>query len=267
MSDPFDLTNAFKAALREGRPQIGLWQALASPITAEICAGAGFDWLLFDGEHGPNDVPGLLAQLQAVAPYPVAAVARLPVADARLAKQYLDIGFQTLLVPFVESADQARMMARSVRYPPDGVRGLAPGLTRAARWNRVPTYLDRADAEICLLVQIESRAGLDALDAIAAVEGVDGVFIGPTDLSAALGYRGQPGHPDVVATIENTIDRILTTGKAAGILAVDPALAERYLARGCTFVAIGTDTGLLAVGAQALAGRSLTPSPTTGGGY
>lgn len=267
MSDPFDLTNPFKAALREGRPQIGLWQALASPITAEICAGAGFDWLLFDGEHGPNDVPGLLAQLQAVAPYPVAPVARLPVADARLAKQYLDIGFQTLLVPFVESAEEARMMARAVRYPPDGIRGLAPGLTRAARWNRIPDYLDRADSQTCLLVQIESRPGLDSLDAITATEGVDGVFIGPTDLSAALGYRGQPGHPDMVATIENAIDRILAAGKAAGILAVDPALAERYLARGCTFVAIGTDTGLLAAGAQALALARRSPTPAASSGY
>jgi 4-hydroxy-2-oxoheptanedioate aldolase len=265
MSDPFDLTNPFKTALREGRPQIGLWQALASPITAEICAGAGFDWLLFDGEHGPNDVPGLLAQLQAVAPYPAAPVARLPVADARLAKQYLDIGFQTLLVPFVESADEARMMAQAVRYPPAGVRGLAPGLTRAARWNRIPNYLDHADAETCLLLQVESLPGLEALEAIAAVEGVDGVFIGPADLSAALGHRGRPGHPDVVAAIENAIDRILAAGKAAGILAIDPLLAERYLARGCTFVAIGTDTGLLASGAQALAGRSLTPHPTAPG--
>jgi 4-hydroxy-2-oxoheptanedioate aldolase len=265
MSDPFDLTNPFKAGLREGRPQIGLWQALASPITAEICAGAGFDWLLFDGEHGPNDVPGLLAQLQAVAPYPTAPVARLPVADARLAKQYLDIGFQTLLVPFVETVEEARMMARSVRYPPDGVRGLAPGLTRAARWNRIPDYLDRADAETCLLVQIETLPGLEALDAIAAVEGVDGVFIGPTDLSAALGHRGRPGHPDMVATIESAIDRVLAAGKAAGILAVDPLLAERYLARGCTFVAVGTDTSLLAAGAQALARRS--PTSVASHGY
>ena len=258
MSDPFNLTNPFKAALRESRPQIGLWQALASPITAEICAGAGFDWLLFDGEHGPNDVPGLLAQLQAVTPYPTAPVARLPVADARLAKQYLDIGFQTLLVPFVESAEEAAMMARAVRYPPDGIRGLAPGLTRAARWNRIPNYLNRADAEVCLLVQIESRAGLEALDQIAAVDGVDGLFIGPADLSAALGHRGDPGHPDVVATIEDAVDRILAAGKAAGILALDPVLAERYLARGCSFVAVGTDAGLLSAGAHGLAAQART---------
>lgn len=247
------LANPFKVALAEGRMQTGLWQALANPYTAEICAGAGFDWLLFDGEHGPSDVPLLLAQLQAVAPYPVHAVARPPVGEAWLMKQYLDIGFQTLLVPFVETAAQAAALVRAMRYPPGGVRGIGAGLARAARWGRVTDYLDRADAQTCLLVQVESADGLANLDAIAAVDGVDGVFIGPADLSAAFGHRGRPGHPDMVTRIEDALRRIIAAGKAAGSLAVDPALAARYAELGCTFLAVGTDTGLLANGSTALA--------------
>lgn len=247
------LPNPFKAALAEGRMQIGLWQALANPYTAEICAGAGFDWLLFDGEHGPSDVPLLLAQLQAVAPYPVHPVARLPVGETWLVKQYLDIGFQTLLVPFVETAAQAAALVRAMRYPPGGVRGIGAGLARAARWGRVTDYLDRADSQMCLLVQIESAEGLANLEAIAQVDGVDGVFIGAADLSAAFGHRGRPGHPDMVTRIEDALRRIVATGKAAGSLAVDPALAARHAELGCTFLAVGTDTGLLANGSTALA--------------
>ncbi len=251
MSDP--LANPFKAALVEGKGQIGLWQALANPYTAEICAGAGFDWLLFDGEHGPSDVPLLLAQLQAVAPYPVHPVARPPMGETWLIKQYLDIGFQTLLVPFVETPEQATALVRAMRYPPAGARGLGAGLSRAAQWNRVPHYLERADAETCLLVQIESVLGLANLAAIAAIEGVDGVFVGPADLSAAFGHRGRPDHAEMVVRIEGAIATIRAAGKAAGILAVDPALATRYAALGCTFIAVGTDTGLLAGGSAALA--------------
>lgn len=260
MSDvpPDPLVNPFKAALARGVQQIGLWQALANPYTAEICAGAGFDWLLFDGEHGPSDVPLLLAQLQAVAPYPVHPVARPPVGEPWLIKQYLDIGFQTLLVPFIETPEQAAGLVRAMRYPPDGVRGIGAGLARAARWNRVPHYLDRADAEMCLLVQVESAKGLESLSEIAAVDGVDGVFIGPADLSAAFGHRGQPDHPEMVERIERAIATIGAAGKAAGILAIDPARAARYAALGCTFVAVGTDTGLLAEGSAALARSTAT---------
>jgi 4-hydroxy-2-oxoheptanedioate aldolase len=253
-SNPFALRNPFKTALREGRRQIGLWQALANAYTTEICAGAGFDWLLFDGEHAPNDIPSLLAQLQAAAPYPVHAVGRPPVGDPHVIKQYLDIGFQTLLMPFVESAEQARALVRAVRYPPFGIRGVAPGLSRAARWGRIADYLDRADDEICLLVQIESVAGIDKLDSICAVDGVDGLFIGPADLSAALGRRGRPGDPAMIERIEDAVRRIAASGKAAGILALDHAFAERCAGLGCTFIAIGTDTGLLARASSELAG-------------
>jgi len=265
--DPFDLVNGFKAALREGRRQIGLWQALANPYTAEICSGAGFDWLLFDGEHAPNTVPMLLAQLQAVAPYPVHPVARLPVGETALIKQYLDIGFQTLLIPFVESAAQAAEIVRAVRYAPRGVRGIGVGLSRAARWNRVPDYLNRADDEICLIVQVESAAGLANLDAILATDGVDAVFIGPADLSAALDYRGRAGHPDMVAIVDDALRRIVASGRAAGTLAMDPASVARALAAGCTFVAVGTDIALLAKGAGDLARETGAGGQSAGGGY
>lgn len=267
---PFDLTNGFKQALSGDRALIGLWQALAHPYPAEICAGAGFDWLLFDGEHAPNDIPSLLAQLQAVAAYPVHAVARPPVGTTALLKQYLDIGFQTLLVPFVETPQQAAELVRAVRYPPRGVRGVGVGLARAARWNRIEGYLDRADDEICLLVQIESRMGLDNLEAIAGVEGVDGVFVGPADLSAALGHRGRPDHPDMVAAIEDAISRIAAAGKAPGILATDPVVARRCAALGCRFIAVGTDVGLLSRGADDLAktaGALAAHRTAVGGGY
>jgi 4-hydroxy-2-oxoheptanedioate aldolase len=251
--------NSFKRALAEGRPQIGLWQALASPNTAEICAGAGFDWLLFDGEHGPNDIPLLQAQLQAVAPYPVHAVARPPYGETYLIKQYLDVGFTTLLIPLVETVEQARQLVRAVRYPPDGVRGVGAAVARASRWGRISRYLDDADEQICLLVQVETRLGVENLDAIAALNGVDGVFIGPADLSAGLGFRGRPDAPPVQSVIDEAIGRIRAAGKAPGILTGDPALARRYLELGCLFTAVGTDVTLLVQATTALA-RTFKPS-------
>lgn len=247
------LKNSFKAALQRREPQFGLWLGLADSYCAEICAGAGFDWLLIDGEHAPNDLRSILAQLQALAAYPVHPIVRPPVGDVHLIKQLLDIGAQTLLIPLVESAESARLLVSATRYPPAGIRGVGSALARAARWNRVPNYLEAADPEICLLVQIETRKGLEQLDAIAAVDGVDGVFIGPADLSAALGHRGDPGHPSVQAAIENGIARIRRGGKAAGIIATDEALARHYLSLQCTFVALGLDVSLLARAAQEVA--------------
>lgn len=247
--------NTFKAALAAGRSQIGLWQALASPVTTEICAAAGFDWLLVDGEHGPNDIPLLAAQLRAAAPFPTHAVGRVPIGEVHLIKQYLDLGFQTLLVPMVESVAQAERLARACRYPPDGIRGVGAGLVRASGYGRRGDYLAQADAEVCLIVQIETRPGLDALDGIAAVDGVDGVFIGPADLAAALGHRGQPGAPAVQDAIADGVARIRAAGKPAGALAADDALVRRYLELGMTFVAVGSDVGLLARGSSELAAR------------
>lgn len=265
MDMPF---NTFKQRLRSGEAQIGLWLGLADAYCAELAANAGFDWLLIDGEHAPNDLRTLLGQLQAVAPYASQPVIRPVIGATALIKQVLDIGVQTLLVPMVESADQARELVRAMHYPPHGVRGVGSALARASRWNSIPGYLDKADEQMCLLVQIESREGLANLDAIAAVDGVDGVFIGPADLSASMGFRGNPGHPDVQAAIEDAIARIRQAGKAAGILSADEKLARRYLELGAAFVAVGVDTTVLMRGLQTLAATFKdTPKPGTGGVY
>ena len=246
--------NQFKSALQARQPQIGLWMSLANPYTAEICATAGFDWLLVDGEHGPNDVRSMLAQLQAVAAYPGHAVVRAVSDDTALVKQLLDIGAQTLLVPMVNDAAQAQRLVAATRYPPQGRRGVGSFVARVSRWGAEADYLDHANDQVCLLVQAETRAALDNLDAICAVDGVDGVFIGPADLAASLGHRGDAGHPDVLTAIDDAIRRIVASGKAAGILNTDQALARHYLALGCTFVAVGLDVSLLAAGVRRLRG-------------
>jgi 4-hydroxy-2-oxoheptanedioate aldolase len=251
--------NTFKQALAGKQAQIGLWLGLASAYSTEICAGAGFDWLLLDGEHSPNDLQSLLGQLQAVAPYPSHPIARVPLghfeAGTALIKQYLDLGFQTLLVPMVDTPEQAAALVRATRYPQDdgkgGIRGMAGA--RASRWGRYPNYAKEANDQICLLVQAESQTALDNLDAIAATSGVDGIFIGPADLSASLGHVGNPSHPEVTAAIDAAIHRIVKSGKAAGILTTDNTLAHHYLALGATFVAVGLDTQILARQTSALA--------------
>lgn len=252
--------NTFKQRLRSEQ-QIGLWLGLADPYCAELAANAGFDWLLIDGEHAPNDLRTLLAQLQAVAAYPSHPIVRPVIGDTALIKQLLDIGAQTLLVPMVDTADQARQLVRAIHYPPSGVRGVGAALARASRWNNIGDYLATADEQMCLLVQVENLTALQNLDEIAAVEGVDGVFIGPADLSAAMGHRGNPGHPDVQAAIEDAIARIRRAGKAAGILSADPTLARRYLDLGCAFVAVGVDTSLLMKSLTSLAGQFKSTAP------
>ncbi|MBZ9716055.1 4-hydroxy-2-oxoheptanedioate aldolase [Deinococcus multiflagellatus] len=247
--------NAFKTALVRGDRLIGLWLALADPYSAELCAGAGFDWLLIDGEHAPNDVRSTLAGLQAVAPYPTHALVRPPIGSAVLIKQLLDIGAQTLVVPMVDTAEQARDLVAATRYPPRGVRGVGAALARASRFGRDAAYLRAADEGVCLIVQVESAAGLAALDEIAAVDGVNGVFIGPADLAASLGHLGQPGHPEVQVAIQQAAIRIRAAGKAAGILSTDEAVARTYLEWGYTFVAVGTDVTLLSRASSALASR------------
>jgi 4-hydroxy-2-oxoheptanedioate aldolase len=245
--------NSFKAALARRDRLIGLWVALASPYSAEICAGAGFDWIVIDGEHAPNDVPSILAQLQAVAPYPTHAVVRPPVGDPVLIKQLLDIGAQTLIVPMVETAEQARMLVSATRYPPEGMRGVGSSIARSSRWNRYSDYMKVADQEVCLIVQVETRRGLVNLDEIAAVEGVDGVFLGPADLSAALGHRGNAAHPEVRGAMEDAVARIAHANKPSGTLFADEAQVRHWLAQGCTFVAVGADAALFARSMEALA--------------
>lgn len=247
--------NPFKAALAARRLQIGLWSGLADGYCAEICAGAGFDWLALDAEHAPNDLRTLLAQLQALAPYPVAPVVRATIGDSAHIKQLLDLGAQTLLVPIVESAEQAAELVRATRYPPQGIRGVGSALARASRWNRYANYLHEADEQLCLVVQIETTRGIEQLDAIARVPGVDGVFIGPADLSASMGHRGQPEHPAVQTVMEQAVARILAAGKAAGTLLGNETLARKFIGLGCSFVAVGVDALLLARATQELAHR------------
>lgn len=245
--------NPFKAALARGERQIGLWLSLGQPYCAELCATAGFQWLLIDGEHAPNDLHSTLAQLQAVAPYGAHPVARVVQGEPALIKQMLDIGVQTLLVPMVDTPEQAAAMVAATRYPPQGIRGVGAAVARASRWAARPDYLDVANDEVCLLVQAETVTALSQLDAICAVDGVDGVFIGPADLAASMGHRGRPGHPEVQAAIEQAIGTIAASGKAAGTLTGDLALARRYLALGARFVAVGIDATLLAQATRRLA--------------
>ncbi len=255
--------------LRRDQLQIGLWLALADSYSAEICGGAGFDWLVIDGEHAPNDIRSILAQLQALAAYPVHPVVRPPIGETHLIKQLLDLGVQTLLIPMVETAEQARRLVAAMRYPPAGVRGVGSAIARASRWQAMPAYLQQADAEVCLLAQIETREGLRNLDAIAAVEGVDGLFIGPSDLAASLGHLGNPQHPEVHAAIADAVKRIRAAGKSAGILGTEEEVTRQYLALGCSFVAVGADTMILAGAARDLAAKftaQISRPPAQAGG-
>jgi 4-hydroxy-2-oxoheptanedioate aldolase len=254
--------NGFKLALRSRQLQIGLWLGLADPYAAELCAGSGFDWLLIDGEHAPNDLLTILATLQAVDVYPSQPIVRIPHGDPALIKQILEVGATTLLIPMVESAAQARELVRAMRYPPHGQRGVGSGLARSSRWTRYKNYLQEANERVCLLVQVETVAALAQIEEIAAVDGVDGLFIGPADLAASMGHLGEPTHPEVRAQIENSIKRIAHAGKAPGILCPDEVLARRYIALGASFVAVGVDTTLLEHSAATLAAAFKTRPDT-----
>lgn len=247
--------NPFKAALAAKQVQIGLWCSLCSNIGAEIIADSGFDWILVDTEHAPNELPSVMAQLQAMTRGTAMPVIRPAWNDPILIKRLLDIGAQSLLVPFVQNEEEAAQAVASCRYPPAGIRGITTG-SRAARFGRVSNYLNEADNEICVLVQVETLSAIDRLDAIAATDGVDGVFIGPSDLSASMGHIGNPQHPDVQRVIEQAVKRITAAGKAAGILTPVEADARRYVEWGYHFVAVGSDIGLLAKNADALASKA-----------
>ncbi len=238
--------NRFKSALHSGQMLYGCWAGFADPYATEVLASAGFDWLVIDGEHAPNDLRTITAQLQLLDGKHSAPVVRPPMGEAWLIKQLLDIGAQTLLIPMVESAGQARDLVRAIRYPPDGIRGSGAALARASRFSDIPDYITTADDQICLLVQIETRAGIAALEDIARVDGVDGVFIGPSDLSADMGYRGDSSAPEVQQVIRDALARIRALGKAPGILAVDPETAHIYRDWGAQFLAVGIDVLMLA---------------------
>lgn len=249
--------NPFKRALAEMRPQIGLWCMLSHHVAIEVVAGSGFDWLCLDTEHSPNELPMVLSQLQAAAAYPTHPVVRPAWNDMILIKRLLDVGAQTLVIPYVQNAEEARRAVSYTRYPPEGRRGLA-GVTRASRYGRVRGYARRAHEELCLIVQVETRTALAEIEAMAAVPGVDGIFVGPADLAADMGHAGEPAHPEVQAAIEQAITRIRAAGKPPGILTPDESLARRYLQLGAVFVAVGVDTNILARETQALAGRFTT---------
>ena len=237
------------------RPLFGMWVCSASALNAEIAAGSGLDIVLIDAEHSPNGLESILAQLHAVAAYPVAPLVRPPFGDAVVIKQYLDVGVQNLLVPMVDSADQAEQLVRAVRYPPHGVRGVGSALARASRWNRVEGYLADASSTVSLFVQIESAAGVEQVEAIAAVDGVDGILVGPADLAASMGLLGRQDHPDVVEGVLRSIRAALAAGKPAGVNAFAPEVADRYVEAGAAFVLVGADVALLARASEALADR------------
>lgn len=244
--------NDFKQAIATNRLQIGLWCSLCSNIAADIVADSGFDWLLLDTEHSPNELPDILSALQATNHSAASAVVRPAWNDAVLIKRYLDIGAKTLLIPFVQNVQEAERAVAATRYPPKGIRGVT-GSGRASRFGRVQGYLQNASDEICLLVQLETPAALEQIEAICAVDGVDGVFIGPNDLAASMGHIGNTTHPDVQAALKDGVTRIVKAGKPAGILSVNEADTRRYIEWGYAFVAVGVDVVLLTRAADALA--------------
>lgn len=247
--------NPFKQALTQRRPQIGLWNSLSSPAVVEVIAGSGYDWLLLDMEHSPNDLPLLHGQLQALAGYPhTAPVVRPPWNDAVVIKRLLDLGARNLLVPYVQSAEEAAAAVAATRYPPHGVRGFASS-SRATNFARWPDYWQHAHEDITVLVQVETLAAIEQIEAIAAVPGVDGIFVGPGDLSASMGHLGRPTHPDVVSAVDAAMVRIHNAGQASGVLTGDETLARHWLALGCHFVAVGADVTLLAKAADGLRQR------------
>ena len=254
MQDGSASRNRFKQALAKGERQVGMWCGLASPLVAEIVAGAGFDWIVIDGEHGPNDIPLLMSQLQAMKGGTAEPVFRVPWNDLVVIKRALDVGARTLIVPYVQSVEEARKAVTATLYPPRGVRGVA-GQVRAAEFGRIKDYLKTAHLDTCVIVQLETKAGLAAIEGIGAIEGIDGMFIGPNDLAADFGQLGNMGHPEVQAAIKDAAQRIRATGKAAGTLAFNHDDVERQFDLGFNFTAVGTDVSILARGAEGLAAR------------
>lgn len=238
--------NKFKEAIQTAKPQFGVWNGLPDGYVAEILAGAGFDWILIDGEHAPFDLRTILHQLQTLNQFDVPVLVRPPVGDTHLIKQLLDVGVQTLLVPMVETAEQAAQMYQAMQYPPKGIRGVGTALARAAQWNRVNNYFHEAGEQMCLIVQVENVEGIKNLDEILQVEGVDGVFIGPADLAASMGFIGQADKPEVKTVVEDAIRKIRNAGKMAGVMALSKPLTDHYVAYGANMVAVAVDTLLLA---------------------
>jgi len=263
--------NRFKQRMAAGEQQIGLWTVLADGYTAELLAGCGYDWLLIDAEHGPNDLRTVLAQLQGIAAAATLLgdrsaklsqpVVRLPHGDPALIKQYLEIGVQNLLIPMVDTAEQAAELVRAVRYPPRGIRGMGSGLARSSRWGRLPDYVRSSDDAVCLVVQVETPEALDNIADIAATDGVDGVLLGPADLAANMGYPEQRTHPEVVRAIRGGVETLRLVGTPAGIMLTDVTAAQEWLGHGISFAGVGVDTSLLVRAADELLARFRQNSP------
>ena len=239
-----------KQALADGAVLVGMWAALADPYAAELCANSAFDWMLVDAEHGPNDVRTVLAQLQALAPYPVHPMVRLPNDDASLIKRYLDIGARNLLIPLVDTAEQAAAVVAATRYPPDGIRGVGAGLARVSRWGARSDYLTEANGEVHLWVQLETTTALQNVEAIASLPGVDGVFFGPADIAASMGKLGEATDPDVVAAVIDGIERATAIGARSGVFIPDGAVLEACRNAGATLLGVAADTGMLAAASR-----------------
>ncbi|MCS3442018.1 HpcH/HpaI aldolase family protein [Microbacterium phyllosphaerae] len=258
---PLHLSPSFREQLATSdRSLIGMWACSGSPLVTEVAAGSGLDWMLIDMEHSANTLESTLLQLQVVAAYPITPVVRVPFNDAVAIKQVLDLGAQNLIVPMVSSADEALAAVAATRYPPEGVRGVGSALARSARWNRVDGYLQDSATHTSLTVQIETSAGVEAAAEIAAVDGVDAVFVGPSDLSASMGLLGQQMHPEVVSAVERVFAAVKAAGKPVGVNAFDPSAADAYVAAGADFVAVGADVAMLARASEALAARFIPAS-------
>lgn len=248
-----NIINLFKKNILDGKIQYGIWNGIPNAYAAEMCAGAGFDWVLIDNEHAPYDMSQIIHHMQAIKQFNVPSIVRIPSSDQHFIKQLLDAGAQTILVPMVESAEQADLMAKAMRYPPQGIRGVGTALARAAQWNRVDNYYQLADDQMCLIVQVESVKGVEALDDILKVDNVDVVFIGPADLAASMGFLGQSGKDEVVKVVEECFHKIVAAGKHPGILTTNEALIEKYVSLGAKMVGVGLDTILLSKATKSLA--------------
>jgi 4-hydroxy-2-oxoheptanedioate aldolase len=261
------LKNRFRAALGTGRTQYGVWLGIPERSVAEIMAGAGFDWLLIDHEHGTFELSDVMSHLQVLAAYDVAPIVRPVDADPALLKKLCDIGAQSFIVPMIDTAEQAAEVVSAVKYPPQGRRGLGTSLARAARWNTVPGYLQKANDEMLIVVQAETVTALDNLESIAATPGVDGVFIGPSDLSASMGHTGNVAHPDVVEAVGDALRRIRDAGKYAGLLCLDESMVAHFEECGASFVGVGVDTLLIGNAARRLAARYRSADEAKDAGY
>ncbi|PHN07293.1 HpcH/HpaI aldolase family protein [Flavilitoribacter nigricans] len=242
-----------------GKPTTyGIWNNFPNPLIMELLAGAGFDWVLIDAEHGPFDLSGILPQLQAIAAYDTAPVVRPPSGDPVFIKRLLDIGVRTFLVPMVNSAREAADLVRCLRYPPAGNRGIGAALGRASQWNRIGDYMASANDQMCLIVQVETAAAYEQLEEILAVEGVNGVFFGPADLSASLGYVGQMDHPEVVQLVEKGLERTRAAGKIAGTISLSIDGARHYEGARANMIGVGADSLLFAQAVRDLAAQFRT---------